>query len=331
MLSSFSWDTYYNNSHITETHQNEEFISTNQTLKPTQGNTYVLNCFFFDLHTSSSGGAVFYSLNDGHFLIEQCSINKCSAEVYAGGIRIEKGDGVIALTCSQNGYVGDSDSFCSITAYENRKINIIIETSASHCKAERLFTATQRYGSNTLKAVNMSHNIGNSNTVFGCYPNNVDNDGRGIIVSFCSFTNNTATDEQCLILSNALSSIDMTFEIKNSNIIYNNATKTIYSKGKTTISYCSIFNNGDPCFYPDGQNSSIDLINSYSNNPNEQEAIAFSSSEPSYPIIVALTFVKTGQCYISKELCQTIPERNILIRKFPITYFMILGYFPSNN
>ena len=124
---SFSWEEFYG-SIIHEPKINFEtkkFTSEDKPLNITSGNTYVSNCYFYCL-SAYDGGAILYSFDNSYLLVEKSYINNCTASHYTAGIRVTKGNCIIAFVCSQKGYSGSNDGFCSITNEDsNRTINYV--------------------------------------------------------------------------------------------------------------------------------------------------------------------------------------------------------------
>ena len=70
-----------------------------------------------------------------------------------------------------------------------------------------------------------------------------DYDNIGNVISYCSFANNTATKQYCIILSNEYNTETCKNEVRTSNIIENKANRTIYSRGETNFYHCSLYNH----------------------------------------------------------------------------------------
>ena len=192
----FGWSDYYKDDPTYETkRENEQFNSTTLSLK--EGDSYVYNCYFFDL-TASEGGAILFSLTKSNFLLEQCSIFNCSAQNTAG-IRVTAGNCIIAFVCGQYGYAANSDAFSSICNDETRSINSVFYSSVSHCKANNYYTMFHGYGCVNIKSLNLSHNKANYTSALRCCPNQIDEEtNHGSDVIYCSFSNNTAEIEQAI-------------------------------------------------------------------------------------------------------------------------------------
>ena len=179
--------------------------------------------------TAANGAAVLFSSTGSYLLVEKCTINNCKVTGYTAGIRVTKGNCLIAYVCSQYGYAGVSDAFCSICNDGSRTINSVFDSSISHCEAKSQYTMFHYYGHVYIKSVNLSHNKANYNSALTCWPNRIHEEtNHGSDVLYCSFSNNTATNNYCVIVDNEYNSL-CTHEIKNCNIILNDAKNAIYS------------------------------------------------------------------------------------------------------
>ena len=102
-LRCFCWDHYYNEAlSIEENYENKKYTSENTTLTPKIGNSYVYNCFFYNL-TADYGAAILFSLTGSNLLIEKCLIYNCTATQNTAGIRVTKGNCIISFVCGQKG------------------------------------------------------------------------------------------------------------------------------------------------------------------------------------------------------------------------------------
>ena len=84
---------------------------------------YILKCYFFNLHSTSSGGALLYSQQNSSILIEYCLFLNCSSTSYSGALRILGSNCVIAFTCGNECKAGENDAFCAIGEGTYRNIN----------------------------------------------------------------------------------------------------------------------------------------------------------------------------------------------------------------
>ena len=129
----FGWNDYYDKDTTFETkHENEDFNST--TLLPKEGDSYIYNCYFYDL-TAENGAAILYSLSGSYLLVEKCSFYHCTSTQNTAGIRVSSGNCIIAFSCGQNCFSQENDGFCSVTSYSQREINSVFDSSISHCEA----------------------------------------------------------------------------------------------------------------------------------------------------------------------------------------------------
>ena len=71
-----AWDDYYPTTIDPPTESNTysdlTFNSNNETLQPTTGNSYVFNCYFYEL-SATDGGAILYSVSNSYFLASLCN------------------------------------------------------------------------------------------------------------------------------------------------------------------------------------------------------------------------------------------------------------------
>ena len=310
-----NWNEYYQNIEKPTIHgetlfSDLTFDSNDKTLSLTKDNSYVYNCYFSEL-SAYDGGAILYSVVGKNLLVEKCFIYNCSASHYTAGIRVTKGNCIIAFVCSQNGYADGSDGFCSIAS---ELINCVFDSSISHCEAK---------GSHTM------YNKANSYSAVYCIPNQKNEEtNHGIDIIFCSFSNNTAIKDQCIRIKNEQNNL-FSNEIQNSNIIGNNASNTIHSQGQTNIYHCSIMKNGNPCFSLEDENSKFTIHSCYIDSLNEAGSVSFFETKKIHPFILALTFYETGDChnlfvqFLPSLNCRTFEKRNILHNKLILNCLFI--------
>ena len=287
------WNDFYpNDEKPTESnfYSNLTFDSNNKTLSPTAGNSYIFNCFFYDMKADS--GAAIFSTQTRNLLIEKCTINSCTATKDTAGIRVLNGNCIIASVYSQYGNAGNNDGFCSVLSPSN---NSVFTSSISHCKANSTLIMTHMNGHVNIKSTNLSHNKANSYSSLGCYPNKINEEtGYGSNVIYCSFTNNTANVQICVFFNNYYNS-NCTHEMKNCNVIANSAANTIWCRGNTMIISSCFLNNGDPCFYSYDSNSNITLFFSSADNLNNTS-------------IRGLIFISAGSCHSSFNVIDFYPR-----------------------
>ena len=292
-----SWDNYYQNIEQpkeSNTYSDLTFNSNNGTLQPTTGNSYIFNCYFYDMHTTS-GGAILYSFTGSNLLVEKCTINNCKATTDTAGIRVSAGNCILAFVCSQYGYAGNNDGFCSIHADSSRTINSVSDSSVSHCETNKWHTMYHYAGNVYIKSLNLSRNKASERSPLSCEPNKINEEANHASdVLFCSFSNNTAKSQHCIYLYN-FSYASCTHEIKNCNIIENKAKNTIWCRGSTDIISSCILNNGDPCFYS-SSNSKITLYFCSVDNMKQSDSNFVTSHGSTTSFIHGLTFIITGDC-----------------------------------
>ena len=317
-----AWNDYYPNEKPTDQFSNLIFNSHNETLSPIRGNSYVFNCYFYSLRAEN--GAAIYSTQTSNLLVEKCSIYNCTATQNTAGIRVTKGNCIISYVCSQYGYAGTYDGFCTITNEDNtRTINSMFSSSISHCEANIYNIVALYYGSISIKSVNLSHNKSNSTSALGCQPNKINTQtGYGTDVLYCSFSNNTATSQHCIYFN--YDNLADKYEIKKCNIIENNATKTIYSRGNTDIISSCILKNKEPNFYTYDSSSNIYLILCSVDNINEKGLGSLTSHGTTTTFLHGLTFISTGFCESSFDCFGSlIPSSPEQIKIYHCSSFII--------
>ena len=288
-----SWDDYYKVTYQTK-YGNQEFDSDDTPLSPTTGNSYVFNCYFYDL-TAYDGGAILYSVSNSYLLVEKCSIYKCNASHYTAGIRVTAGNCILAYVCGQNCTSSTNDGFCSVSTDTSIKINSVFDSSVSHCEAVASYTMVHQQGHVYIKSVNISHNKVNSYSALSCGPNkNNEETNHGSDVLYCSFSNNTATSKFCIIFDSVYNS-SCTHEIKNCNIILNEGNNLIYGIGQTDAISCCIMNNTKrPIF-----SGLLTLYNCSVSSDQFEGSTVNTDSLGTITFIHGLTFISTGSCYAS--------------------------------
>ena len=304
-----AWSDYYNpNITIDEHYENHK--------SSLQSDGYVSNCCFSGL--TAQNGAAILSLSNNRLLVEQCTINNCTVTQNTAGILVSAGNCIIAYVTSQYGYAMNNDGFCSINTDSNRTINSVFDSSISLCEAVRENTMAHSYGYINIKSVNLSNNKASSASALNSVPNlNNEKTNYATDVSYCSFSNNTATKQHCIYLSFYGSSNK--HYIQNCNIIENNANKTLFSLGETTLYHCSILNNGNPCFYTADENSTILLKICYRDDFSSTDFISVSETEQQQQFIHSLPFYATNKCAISFSHCtENSFLQNLYIRKIII-------------
>lgn len=198
---SSSWSDYYNVD-IEERYEHKEFTSDNETLRIDSENTYVICCFFHDMHSTSNGGAVIYEKDDSNVLIEKCSFFNCSSDASSGAICITGGNSILSFICGCKCFAAVSESFCCVDGKYTRKTNSVFYSSISLCKSNTTDTLSNHYGFIKTEYINISHNIAKSRSGIYFGSNEVDViTGFGIIVSLSLLKNNTASN-QCARLAN---------------------------------------------------------------------------------------------------------------------------------
>ena len=238
------WTQYYDVG-IEERYENREFESTNSPPIPKLGNIFVFNCYFHDLFSKESGGAVLCE-NCKNLLVQKCFFVNCSTSEDQSSIRVLTGNSVIKQTCGLNDKAQDRDSFSGV--YGDSTINYVFDSSVSHCQAGSAYTMIHTNGQVQIRSVNLSFNSANTRSALGCEPNTADEDTNiGSIVSYSLFLNNTSIEDICIWLTN-VNKYGCKHEMKYCNIIENNANNTIWCRGEINITHTCILQNIAPYF-----------------------------------------------------------------------------------
>ena len=324
-----AWNDYYQPQKITTIIKNENFSSANEKLNITSGNSYIYNCYFHDM-TAYDAGAIFYETPTSYLLVEKCSFLNCSSDHYTAAIRVRGGNCVLAFICGQKCKSDLNDGFCSVSYDSLIEINSIYDSSISSCQTNGSHINYHEKGMIHVKSVNLSHNSAVKTSALCCIPSKYNKQTKiGSDISYCSLSNNTATNEQCIRLNGEINA-STCFQIMYSNIVNNNANNTIYSRGKTEIIGSCILNNLSPCFYTSGSSSKITLFRCNADITEKTGSANVQESEIAYPFINVVTFFETGNCknlFVQdqfKSKCQTQYQRNLIPRKVLITFLFFL-------
>ena len=268
-------------------------FSIEQKLSPQNGKAYVYNCYFHDM-TNDYGAAIYYAEYESYILIEKCSFLKCCAANYQGALRIIGGNSILTFICAQQCSAGLNNGFCSVHDDINRKINYFLDSSIANCKSSQEHIITHNFGYIQFKSLNISNNKSKRQCGIHSTPNVFNETTKlGTLVIFCSFFNNTAYNEFCIVLQNTKNDI-CKHQIKSSNIISNNASNTLYFQGETEIIDSCLYNNGNPLFKV--INSKLYLVSSSLDNMNKTGTGEISQTGERYSFIALLSFIETGEC-----------------------------------
>ena len=290
----------------------------NNTLSPQGGDSYVFNCLFCDM-LAENGAAILYNVQGSNLLVEKCSIYNCTAINYTAGIRVNAGNCIIAYVCSQYGYAGLSDGFCSICDDNSRNNNSVYDSSISHCTTNGWFTMTHSYGNIYIKSVNLSHNQADAASALGCAPFKINEaTAHGSDVLYCSFANNTASTSYCIRMTNELNnSSSITHSINYCNIILNKGANLVAgdpdTDAQTNIYSCCIMKNTLPVFY-----GLVSLFNCTigSNQLEGSNMTGITDSLNSTTFLHNLTFISTGSCVHIPDTINDLSEKTQPFNKF---------------
>ena len=293
-FSLLSWDQYYDKSFSSEeSFEDTNYTSQNNPLTPSKDNAYIYNCCFYDM--ASDYGAAIFSTQTSNLLVERCTISECTATNDTAGIRVTKGNCIITFTCGHNTEAKGYDGFSAVHSDSTRKINYVFDSSISHCEANIENTMVHNYGHVYIKSVNLSNNKASIVSALRSQPNKNNEETDYVSdISYCSFSNNTATVQYCIYLT--YSGESNKYEIKNSNIIGNNSSKTIGSHGETSITKTCILHNLSPSYFTSNSQSSISLYYCTSDNLEKDGIGSVQIIEKTNPFVLGLVFIETGSC-----------------------------------
>ena len=306
-----AWNDYYPNEEKPVAEDNFfsglTFNSGDKRISSSMGNAYVYNCYFHDITTDY--GAAIFSAQTSNLLIEKCSIKNCTAKKDTAGIRVTKGNCIIAFICGYNTKAEEYDAFSAVHTDSNREINFVFDSSISHCEANNAYTMAHTFGNIYIKSVNLSRNKAKYYSALCCGPSKInDETNYGTDIISCSISNNTATHQYCIYLT--YNNSTNKHQIKNCNIIENNSSNTIYSNGKTNIYFSSIINNNEPCFGISETESKITL-SMCSTDKTELSTVSINGQQITDSSLLSLPYIHTGFCDISFHYCHCT-ENSIL-------------------
>ena len=295
----FGWNSYFDKNIILDEKFENRIFTQGDNLTPKNGHTHVFNCYFHDFNSKT--GAISYSKQGSNFLVEKCYFINISANSHAA-ISVFEGNFVIAFTCGQKCFAQTNDGFSTAFNDETRKINFAFDSSVSFCETKTYFIMAHDYGIIHIKSVNLSNNKAKTCCALICQPSlNDPETGFGSEINFCSFSNNTATNERCIAMRNAYNK-SCSHRIKNSNVIGNKANKTVFSCGNTNI-YLSLFiNNDNSCFSTENINDRIILTLCYIDEI-DFVSISQNNSQISDPLLLSLPSFETGFCIHNFHFC----------------------------
>ena len=300
-------------------HSNFEYDSNDQPLSSKSGNSYVFNCYFHDMN-ADYGAAILYSVINSYLLVEKCYFLKCTASYDTAAIRVTEGSCIIAFTCGYNTKAKTHDGFCSICNDSNRLTNSVFDSSVSQCEAGKFNIMYHQYGNITIKSLNVSHNYAEERSAPCCEPSKILLETKhGCDIIYCSFANNTSTSQFCVLVSNFYGPSDITFEIKNCNIVKNKAIKTIYSRGNSDIISSCILENRNPYFFIEDSTTVVTLSSCCINSMTYSGIGTITGNGPTTSFLHALTFIKTGHCVNIYDRISGVPLIGVIKRTRPFS------------
>ena len=155
----FAWNNFYPIEEPNDLYKNQTYNNTNENIHITSGDAYFYQCYFYDMHSPTDGGALLYEKAQSNLLIEKCSFLRCRSDDDTSCIRVNKGNCILSKICCQFGSAAHNDGFCSIAAgNSNREIDSLFDSSISRCTAENSYIASHQYGFIHIKSINLSNN-----------------------------------------------------------------------------------------------------------------------------------------------------------------------------
>ena len=161
-------------------------------------NAWISNCYFYDMSSSSSGGAISFSGSDStHFLVEKSNFVNCrmtDTSGDAGAINVNPSNSVLKSICCYNCHSSNYEGGCNIygpNSNSNNIINYVHDSSVAYCVASSYYTMVHEYGYIEIKSVNLSHNQANQYSALDCAPSSKQGT-YGTSISYSSFADNTA-------------------------------------------------------------------------------------------------------------------------------------------
>ena len=216
-------------------------------------NVYVLNSYFGEYTTSSSGGSIYISNTSALVLIEETSFYKITSSSYAIALHMEKVKSVVynkvcGCMCKSTKTSTDNwgcfDRIYVVDSINN--INNIYESSICYTEREKGYaTLWHCCGTILINTANVSNNKCMQSSAIRIQ----SFEKSGTITSnfsYTSFTNNTAsTDYYCVLIAGKV-----TAEMKACNVVYNYQKQSYYglisTEGQLTITNSSILKNDSP-------------------------------------------------------------------------------------
>ena len=216
------WETFFETSPFSFAenivligNDNNQYILTTDS-----NNYYIKNSYFESLASSEIGGAISAVLNDNcKTLVESTTFCTCSVSKYASGFYQLNGQAVLHKMCGFNCTAESSTDgglFCRLeltNSNTEKYINSVNISQISHCKNTNYGeNVWQKFGDVKFYSSNITYTEAKIRSV--CYL--LASENFGIKVSYCSFSNNTASDVGCMYLQ-----LYRNYEICSSNLIYN--------------------------------------------------------------------------------------------------------------
>ena len=259
------------NDHFTVTSPTNPYISQTYTQRQTPSDTslYIFNCLFKSIESSSQGGAL-YCTSATYFLVESTSFFSCKTSNSGGSIYFSNTNGgqsvlygVCGYDCYSTGSVNYPFAYIRVNSATSSK-NYVNYSSIVRCVND-ISNTYNMFGLSNGKiffpSVNSSLNKCYRYSVITCWATSNSN-SAACSLTYSSFTNNTATYDNCFWLSSSGS----IFEIKSCNVLRNTQVSSsygiIWTSGNLKIEdSCILENNAANIFYQDSSSYTITLSN----------------------------------------------------------------------
>ena len=288
-----SWSDFYSEEVLPSSviyHRNSTFNSTSSKLISNTDDLYISQCTFYDMSSTTDGGAIYSSILNAHILVESSIFQNCSTlGTCTAAIRVNGGNCAITHVCGTFCKAKVNDGFCSVSTNENIKTNVVLDSSVCHCESGSAYTMVHRDGYIQIKSLNVSHNFaGKQASALESIPNKINpKTGLGTLISYSSIVNNTANERLCLLLSSTFD-----HELRNSNFLSNSGADAIKVSSSTNIKLCAILDNKNtPIFI-----GSITLINCTVSKDQLKDSTPNIDNIHISSFIHALPFIETGNC-----------------------------------
>ena len=173
-------------------YQNESCTGSNK-LAPTATSAWISNCYFYDMSSSLSGGAISFNGSlSTHFLVEKSTFVNCRMTGIQDGSRVRGTGGAIYVNisnsvlksiCCYNCYSANTGGACTVygpNSDSSNLINYVHDSSVAYCVTDNYNTMDHLYGYIDVKSSNFSHNkVKDVCSALRCIPTSTNENGIG--------------------------------------------------------------------------------------------------------------------------------------------------------